>query len=175
MAELHTFNAHYAPNEDRILLQAAGDGWTQNFWITRRVLILLGSVFNSLLEQHYTSTAQQMSGDAAYAADFAEFAREAALSNNPPQPAATLEAITEPPILVYEIKYLALGEGIFAILLTDAEGQGHGYQLQEGLLNALINLLQAQSDQAVWGIRLTQPLAQSTPTFSQTTTKRLLN
>lgn len=174
MAELRTFNAQYAPNEDRILLQAVGDGWNQNFWITRRVLILLGSVFQTLLEKHYTETAQQLSGSAAYAADFAEFARDASLNKNPPQPADALEDLAEPPILVYEIQYLALGQGQFAIMLTDTNGHGHGYQLQEPLLNALLNLLQAQADQAVWNIRLTTP-ATATMKPSSPVSKRLLN
>jgi hypothetical protein len=174
VAELHTFNAQYVPHEDRILLQAVGDGWNQNFWITRRVLILLGGVFQTLLDKHYTETAQQMSGSAAYAADFAEFARDASLNDNPPQPAQALEALTDPPILVYEIKYLSLGQGVFAIMLTDTNGNGHGYQLQEALLQALLNLLQAQADQAVWNVRLTNPITATTAP-SAPVSKRLLN
>lgn len=154
MAALDRFNAIYSPIEDRILLQAVGDGWTQNFWMTRHVLMMFGNVCASLLNNHYTSLAQQLSGSSSHAEDFAQFGQDASLSENPPRSCAAMDGFTEAPLLVYEIRYKGLGQGAFAIFLSDSQGQGHGYQLQETLLNALINLLQTQADQAGWGIRL---------------------
>lgn len=154
MAALHRFNAIYSPTEDRILLQATGEDWTQNFWITRHVLIMLGSVCNALLEKHYTTVAQMARGSLSYVGDFAQFGQEAAYSDNPPRKCSEIDEIKETPLLVYEIRYQSLDKGCFAILLSDKDGRAHGYQLQESLLQALINLLQAQADQARWNIRL---------------------
>lgn len=172
MSALQKFKAAYAPVEDRILLQATGDGWCQSFWVTRRVLSLLGQVFQKLLMHHYRKVAQEMSLNAQYAQDFSDFGREAAITQNPPVSLGAMAEISGAPILIYEIKYIDLTNGMFALLFTDTQGEGHGYQLKEDLVNALSNLLQAKANEAGWGITII-PKTVANPLPS--TNKRMLN
>lgn len=174
MAALNNFKAAYVASEDRILLQATGIGWNQNLWITRRILVLLSGVFESLLQVHYRSAAQQLSGNVAYAEDFAEFAQATSSINNPLQPNSAIEPISTPPIVVYEIRPARLGDGLFAFFFSDVAGNGYGYQLNEALMNALVNLLQEKSNEACWGLLLRKPSAPSVNS-AQTSTKRAIH
>lgn len=166
MASISRFNAAYDIVQDRIQLQVVGSDWNQNFWITRRSLILIKNVFLNLLEKHYKQQAQQSTGDATYANDFATFGREASLASNPVSPTKSLEQPATPPILLYKISFKDLGDGQFTLELSDVNNRGHGYQLAENMLHVLLELLQSQADKAEWGIQVT---ATSPPSHQRAT------
>lgn len=153
---LDSFNAGYSIAEDRILLQATGDGQPQNYWITRRAALMLGEgIQNVLLEQCAKFGAQTISS--AYVGEVLSFERESAVSKHPPKPGKLLEDNAEYAVLLFQISYSAENADYCTIQLTDQNQQGYRYQLSSEMLHALLNLIQSQCDQAGWGIQLNKP------------------
>ena len=157
---LESFNAGYSIQEDRILLQAVGDGVPQNFWITRRAALMLGEgISNVLAEQCTKFGARTISNE--YVGEVLSFDHERAVAGNTPKPGTLIQEKTEEARLLFQISYTAEDADFCVIQLTDQQQQGHRYRLTNEMLHALLNLIQSQCDQAGWGIRLVQP---ATPT-----------
>lgn len=153
---LESFNAGYSIQEDRILLQAVGDGEPQNYWITRRAALMLGEgIHNVLAEQCTKFGARTISNE--YVSEVLSFDHERVASDNPPRPGKLIPETSEDTLLLFQISYTAEDADFCVIQLTDQHQQGHRYRLTNEMLHALLNLIQSQCDQAGWGIRLHQP------------------
>ena len=153
---LDSFNAGYSIGEDRILLQAVGDGQPQNYWITRRAALMLGEgIQNVLMEQCAKFGSQTIARE--HVGEVLSFERESALSKNPPKPGKLLQDNAENVVLLFQISYSAENVDYCTIQLTDQHQQGHRYQLTSEMLHALLNLIQSQCDQAGWSIQINQP------------------
>lgn len=154
---LDAFNVSYSNLEDRLLLQAVGDGAPQNFWITRRAAFMLGEGIQSVLtEQCARFGAHKIA--AQHVGEVLSFDREVAVSKNPPIAGNLITNASTPPLLLFQISYAAEDAEFCTIQLTDQRQQGHNYRLTREMLHALLNLIQSQCDGAGWGIRLSQPL-----------------
>ena len=154
---LDAFNAGYSFAEDRILLQAVGDGLPQNYWITRRAALMLGEgIHNVLMEQRAKFASQTIARE--YVGEVLSFERESALSKNPPKPGNLLQDNAENAVLLFQINYSAVNADYCTIQLTDQNQQGYRYQLTGEMLHSLLNLIQSQCDQAGWGVQVNQPL-----------------
>lgn len=154
---LESFNAGYSTKEDRILLQAIGDGTPQNYWITRRAALILGEgIQNVLTEQCTKFGAPTVASE--HVGDLLSFDHQSAVSKNPPKPGKLIQENTAQAILLFQVSYSAEDVDYCTIQLTGEHGQGHCYRLTREMLHAVLNLIQSQCDQAGWGIRLNQPL-----------------
>lgn len=153
---LDSFTVGYSLTEDRLLLQALGDGEPQSFWITRRAALMIAEGFQKVLVEQY----QKFGGEKIHPGhvdDLLAFDQATATQQHPPKPGAVQETVTEPPILIYQIRYSAEDPESCVIHLTDATGRGHGYRLTPAMLHALLNLMQTQCVQAGWNITLVKP------------------
>lgn len=156
---LDSFNAGYVLIEDRILLQAIGDGSPQNYWITRRAALMLGEGIQSVLTEQCTKFgAQIISAD--HVGEILSLGQETAMTYNPPKPGVLVQENTDRATLLFQINYAAEDANYCILQLTDQAHQGHQYRLTREMLHALLNLIQSQCDHAGWGIRLVQ----TTPT-----------
>jgi hypothetical protein len=157
---LRHFNISYFINEDRLLLQAIGDGEPQSFWITRRAALMIAEGIQKVLSEQYKKYGgSKVSTD--HVNDLLAFDHTVAAQKNPPKAGAIQSELTTAPILVYQIGYSANNLEQCVINLTDAQGNGHGYRLTAEMLHALLNLIQSQCDLAGWGIRLIRPTVPS--------------
>lgn len=155
---LDSFTVGYSVAEDRLLLQAIGDGETQNFWITRRATGMIAEGIQKVLSEQYRKFGGHKVSTT-HVDDLVSFDHTVAAQKNPPK-AGTIQAdIQSAPILIYQFSYSAETSEICLINLTDAKGNGHGYRLTAEMLHALLNLIQTQCDQAGWGIRLIKPVS----------------
>lgn len=155
---LKSFTVGYSTGEDRLLLQAIGDGEPQNFWITRRAAGMIAEGIQKALSEQY----RKFGGNkvnAAYVDDLISFDHTVAAQKNPPKAGTVQGDIQSAPILIYQLSYSAESSESCLINLTDANGNGHGYRLTAEMLHALLNLIQTQCDQAGWGIRLIKPVS----------------
>lgn len=153
---LDSFNAGYVLVEDRILLQAIGDGSPQNYWITRRAALMLGEGIQNVLTEQCTKFGAQIIS-AEHVGEMLSFGQETAMTQNPPKPGALVQENTDQAILLFQISYVAEDATYCVLQLTDQAHQGHQYRLTREMLHALLNLIQSQCDQADWGIRINQP------------------
>lgn len=157
---LDSFTVGYSVAEDRLLLQAIGDGDPQSFWITRRAALMIAEGIQKVLTEQY----QKFGGhkvSAEHVGDMLAFDHTLATQKNPPKAGAVNEAISTAPVLIYQISYSAVNAETCQINLTDAQGLGHGYRLTSDMLHALLNLIQSQCDLAGWGIPFMRPTALS--------------
>ena len=153
---LDSFTVGYSLLEDRLLLQAVGDGDTQSFWITRRAALMIADgIQKALTEQHLKFGSHSVAPE--HVSDLLAFKHNAATEKNPPKSGAVQSWVKTPPILLYQIGYATENADDCVINLTDSNGQGHGYRLKSEMLHALLNLIQTQCDQAGWGLRLLTP------------------
>lgn len=160
---LDSFTVGYSLAEDRLLLQAIGDGDPQSFWITRRAALMIAEGIQKVLTEQY----QKFGGhkvSAEHVGDMLAFDHTIATQKNPPKAGEVNKAITTSPVLIYQICYSAENAETCQINLMDAQGQGHGYRLSADMLHALLNLIQSQCEQARWGIRLVQATNPATST-----------
>lgn len=155
---LDSFTVGYHVAEDRLLLQAIGDGEPQSFWITRRAALMIAQGIQKVLAEQYQKFATQQVNPS-HMGDLLAFDHSVATQKNPPKTSVVQEAIKVAPILIYQLSYSAETSERCLINLTDADGNGYGYRLTADMLHALLNLIQSQCDQAGWGIRLLQPVA----------------
>lgn len=153
---LESFNAGYLLAEDRILLQAIGDGSPQNYWITRRAALMLGEGIQNVLTEQCTKFGSQIIS-AEHIGEMLSFDRESAISQNPPKPGTLVQENAEQAILLFQISYSAEDAEYCIIQLTDQNQQGYRYRLTREMLHALLSLIQSQCDHAGWGIRINQP------------------
>lgn len=157
---LDSFTVGYSVAEDRLLLQAIGDGEPQSFWITRRAALMIAEGIQKVLSEQY----QKYGGSKVsteHVNELLAFDHTVAAQKHPPKAGAIQPELATAPILVYQIGYNADNAEQCVINLTDAQGNGHGYRLTAEMLHALLNLIQSQCDLAGWGIRLVQPTALS--------------
>lgn len=152
---LDAFNVSYSNLEDRLLLQAVGDGAPQNFWVTRRAASMLGEGIQKVLAEQCArfgglAVAPQHVGDVL------SFDHEVAVSKNPPTSGKLVTEATSPPLLLFQISYLAEDAEYCTIQLTDQHQNGHSYHLAREMLHALLNLIQSHCDTAGWGIQLSR-------------------
>lgn len=160
--QLESFTVGYSIKEDRLLLQAIGDGDPQSFWITRRAALMIAEGIQKVLVEQY----QKFGGEKIHpdhVEDMVAFDQATATQKNPPKAGTVNESIKTAPILIYQISYSADNSETCQIKLTDAEGYGHGYLLTADMLHALLNLIQKQCDQAGWGVQLIRPSPSMTP------------
>ena len=164
---LESFNAAYTIKEDRILLQAVGDGIAQNYWITRRAALMLGEGIQNVLAEQCTKFGAQIVASE-HVADLLSFDHQSAVSKNPPKPGALIETNMAQAILLYQMSYSAEDADHCTIQLTDEHHQGYRYRLTREMLHAVLNLIQSQCDQAGWGVRLNQ-LPEAPPVTQEAT------
>lgn len=155
---LNSFTVGYSIAEDRLLLQAIGDGETQNFWITRRAAGMIAEGIQKVLTEQYRKFGGHKVS-AAHVDDLISFDHTVAAQKNPPKAGTVQADIPSAPILIYQFSYSAETSENCLINLTDAQGNGHGYRLTAEMLHAILNLIQTQCDQAGWGIRLIKSLS----------------
>lgn len=155
---LDSFTVGYSIAEDRLLLQAIGDGETQSFWITRRAASMIAEGIQKVLTEQYRKFGSHPVNPA-HMNDLLAFDHSVAAQKNPPKAGAVQTTVTSTPILLYQIGYSVDNAAQCLINLTDANGQGHGYRLTSEMLHALLNLIQSQCDHAGWGISLLKPMA----------------
>ena len=150
---LDSFTVAYSLAEDRLLLQAIGEGETQSFWITRRAALMIAEgIQKALKEQHLKYGKHTVKQE--HLSDLIAFEHNIAAKKNPPKSGSIQGAINTPPLLLYQISYAAESTNNCVINLTDSNGQGHGYRLKSDMLHALLNLIQTQCDLAGWGLKL---------------------
>lgn len=153
--QLEAFNACYSIQEDRILLQATGDGDSQSYWITRRAALMLGEgIYNVLTDQQRNFSNLVVASE--HIPDVLAFNHSTSTKSNPPKPGTIKQDAQETPILLFQISYSVEDAKYCRVTLTDEQGRGYGYRLNTDMLHALINLVQTQCDQADWSIRLNQ-------------------
>ena len=155
---LESFNAGYSIKEDRILLQAVGDGIPQNYWITRRAALMLGEGIQKALSEQCTKFGPQIV-TSGHIGELLSFDHQSAVTKNPPKSGALIEQGSEQAVLLFQISYNAEDANYCTIQLTDEHQQGYRYRLSREMLHALLNLIQSQCNQAGWAIRLHQPPA----------------
>lgn len=157
---LDSFTVAYSLSEDRLLLQAIGDGDTQSFWITRRAALMIADAAQKVLtEQYQKFGAHKVSPE--HVGSLLAFDHSIATQKNPPKAGSVQSNLKKAPILLYQIDYSADNAEHCLINLKDAAGRGHGYRLTADMLHALLNLVQTQCNQAAWGIRLISPAINS--------------
>lgn len=164
---LDSFTVGYSRGEDRLLLQAIGDGEPQSFWITRRAALMIAEGIQNVLSDQY----QKFGGDRvspAHVDSLIAFDQAVAAQKNPPKSGAVQTTVNSAPILVYQIGYSADNPEYCVINLTDTNSRGHGYRLTTEMLHALLNLIQSQCDQAGWGIQLLKPQPLNTTSVADT-------
>ena len=163
---LDSFNAGYCREEDRLLLQAIGDGVAQSFWITRRAALMLGEGIHKVLaEQCIRFSTHQVPTQ--HVPEMLSFDRETAAASNPPRPGTLMNDAENKPLLLFGISYVADDDIFCTIQLTDQRQQGYCYRLTRDMLHALLNLIQSQCDLADWGVRLSQPVLNAGPRAQQ--------
>ena len=109
-----------------------------------------------LVEQYQKFGGEKVHPD--HVEDMVAFDQATATQQHPPKPGAVHEAVGSPPILIYQISYVAEDPKSCVINLTDSTGRGHGYRLTPSMLHALLNLIQTQCAQAGWDIRLVKQI-----------------
>lgn len=152
---LDAFNVSYSNIEDRLLLQAVGDGDPQNFWLTRRATLMLSECVHKVLAEQFTRFGSHKVAPQ-HVNEMLSFDREVAVSKNPPAAGTLVTQAATAPLLLFQISYAAEDAEFCTIQLTDQSQQGHSYRLARDMLHALLNLIQTHCDQAEWGIQLQQ-------------------
>lgn len=155
---LSSFTVGYSAAEDRLLLQAIGEGETQSFWVTRRAASMIADGIQKVLTEQYRKFGTHPVNPA-HMDEILAFEHSVATEKNPPKAGAVQATVTSAPILLYQIGYSADNPKQCLINLTDANGHGHGYRLTADMLHALLNLIQSQCERAGWGIRLIKPVS----------------
>ena len=162
---LRQISAMHDPEQDRILLRInSSDGAEMRFWITRRYLLLLRQTLGNMAGR-LSATHAGAAVPAATPGSYSDYSREQAVKDGEfrtgYQPGTVLP-LGKTPVLLNRLSARAAPAGSNLILsLHPAQGQGIDLNMDENLVHAFTQVIEAAAQKADWGIVRNQPSPQA--------------
>lgn len=161
---LRQLSATYDPEQDRILMRInSGDGAEMRFWITRRFMRLLRQTLGNMANR-FSATHTGAAAPAATLGAYSDYSREQTVKNGDfrtgYQPGTVLP-LGETPVLLARLSARAAPAGSNLVLsLHPAQGQGIDLNMDENLVHAFTQVIEAAAQKADWGMAPNQPSLQ---------------